>query len=193
MGYFLWAQQKHTHSSSFSPIANKQAQKELTELRVQLCEVQGLRASLHTGPSSLCWVSPHSEPAHRAALKSRGVGWGMLQGTLPTTVRRGVPPSGRERGLWGAHSCGPHEERLSSQARGVGVGAGSRRWGCYDVAVNQRTFERTGKEGSKWVGRVFWLCTVYKLMGGYLRIYLPQALFTAVLEMTTTALEFRGN
>lgn len=47
---------------------------------------------------------------------------------------------------------------------GPGVGGSSRRWGWY-------AFKRTQEEGSKRVGKVFWLWDVYKFMGGYLRIF----------------------
>lgn len=52
-------------------------------------------------------------------------------------------------------SCTSPEETLSFGAQGWGwEGAGSRRWGWCDAAVNQTAFKRAGEEGSTGVGEV---------------------------------------
>lgn len=82
---------------------------------------------------------------HQAAGKELGWGWGWRQACpAPPGGSPTFPAHGRE----GNHTQLPfHEEPLSLQAPGW-RGAGSARWGQYDMAVNQTTLKKTGEEGS---------------------------------------------
>ena len=118
-----------------------------------------------------CALSPFlGKPQCRASLTKQpwGAGGGGAEGPDPSH-------SGQTcTFLPGSHAAARLMKRLFlCRAQGWGwEGAGSRRWGWCDVAVNQTAFKRAGEEGSTRVGR-FWLWDVYKFAGGYLRIFIP--------------------